>query len=124
MRLIKETTRIDFLSQTRRRVAVAISVILVIVSLGSLATRGLEFGIDFTGGVLLEVGYPEAADLDGIRTDLANAGLNIEDLLNKSVGDLAYTIVDVNAEPSPEVLEEIRSIDGVLRLRNLGKPVT
>ncbi len=74
MRLIKETTRIDFLSQTRRRVAVAISVILVIVSLGSLATRGLEFGIDFTGGVLLEVGYPEAADLDGIRTDLASAG--------------------------------------------------
>ena len=59
-----------------------------------------------------------------ISTDLANAGLNIEDLLNKSVGELAYTIVDVNAEPSPELLEEIRSIDGVLRLRNLGKPVT
>ena len=59
-----------------------------------------------------------------ISTDLANAGLNIEDLLNKSVGEFAYTIVDVNAEPSPELLEEIRSIDGVLRLRNLGKPVT
>jgi preprotein translocase subunit SecF len=74
MRLIKETTSIDFLSRTRRRVAVAISLLLVIVSLGSLATRGLEFGIDFTGGVLLEVSYPEAANLDGIRTDLANAG--------------------------------------------------
>jgi D-3-phosphoglycerate dehydrogenase len=59
-----------------------------------------------------------------ISTDLAKAGLNIEDLLNKSVGEFAYTIVDVNAEPSPELLEEIRSIDGVLRLRNLGKPVT
>jgi preprotein translocase subunit SecF len=74
MRLIKETTRIDFLSQTRRRVAVALSIVLVVVSLGSLATRGLEFGIDFTGGVLLEVGYTEAADLDGIRTSLTNAG--------------------------------------------------
>jgi D-3-phosphoglycerate dehydrogenase len=59
-----------------------------------------------------------------ISTDLANAGLNIEDLLNKSVGEFAYTIVDVNKEPSPELLKEIRSIEGVLTLRNLGKPVT
>jgi D-3-phosphoglycerate dehydrogenase len=59
-----------------------------------------------------------------ISTDLAEAGLNIEDLLNKSIGEFAYTIVDVNAEPSAELLDEIRSIDGVLRLRNLGKPVT
>ena len=59
-----------------------------------------------------------------ISTCLATAGLNIEDLLNKSVGDLAYTIVDVNGEPSDALLEELRAIDGVLALRNLGKPVT
>ncbi len=59
-----------------------------------------------------------------ISTDIANAGLNIEDLLNKSRGELAYTIVDVNAEPTKELLDELRSIDGVLALRNLGKPVT
>jgi len=59
-----------------------------------------------------------------ISTCLANANLNIEDLLNKSVGDLAYTIVDVNDEVSDETLAEIRGIDGVLTLRNLGKPVT
>ena len=59
-----------------------------------------------------------------ISTDLANAGLNIEDLLNKSVGDFAYTIVDVNKEPTAELLAEIGAIEGVLTLRNLGKPVT
>ena len=59
-----------------------------------------------------------------ISTRIADAGLNIEDLLNKSTGDLAYTIVDVNREPSEELLDELRSIDGVLTLRNLGKPVT
>jgi D-3-phosphoglycerate dehydrogenase len=59
-----------------------------------------------------------------ISTCLANAGLNIEDLLNKSVGDLAYTIVDVNGEITPEIEDSLRSIDGVLALRNLGKPVT
>jgi D-3-phosphoglycerate dehydrogenase len=58
-----------------------------------------------------------------VSTCIANAGLNIEDLLNKSVGEFAYTIVDVNGEPSKELLERIGSIDGVLTLRNLGKPV-
>tara|TARA_R110002096_G_scaffold124002_5_gene268141 strand:- start:12860 stop:14038 length:1179 start_codon:yes stop_codon:yes gene_type:complete len=58
-----------------------------------------------------------------VSTCIANAGLNIEDLLNKSVGDLAYTIVDVNGEPSAELIKEIGSIEGVLTLRNLGKPV-
>jgi D-3-phosphoglycerate dehydrogenase len=59
-----------------------------------------------------------------ISTCIANAGLNIEDLLNKSIGEVAYTIVDVNAEPSDALLDELRAIDGVLTLRNLGKPVT
>jgi len=59
-----------------------------------------------------------------ISTCIADAGLNIEDLLNKSVGDFAYTIVDVNGEPSDSLLEKLRSIEGVSTLRNLGKPVT
>jgi D-3-phosphoglycerate dehydrogenase len=58
-----------------------------------------------------------------ISTLIANSGLNIEDLLNKSIGGLAYTIVDVNAEPSKDLLDGIRAIDGILTLRNLGKPV-
>jgi D-3-phosphoglycerate dehydrogenase len=58
-----------------------------------------------------------------VSTCIANAGLNIEDLLNKSIGELAYTIVDVNDEPSLMLLEKIGSIEGVLTLRNLGKPV-
>jgi len=59
-----------------------------------------------------------------ISTCLADAGLNIEDLLNKSIGNLAYTIVDVNGPVTEEVEARIRGIEGVLTLRNLGKPVT
>ena len=59
-----------------------------------------------------------------ISTCLADAGLNIEDLLNKSIGELAYTIVDVNGPVSENTRAQIRAIDGVLTLRNLGKPVT
>jgi D-3-phosphoglycerate dehydrogenase len=57
-----------------------------------------------------------------ISTFLADAGLNIEDLLNKSRGDLAYTIVDLDAEVPESVIEQIRGIEGVLKVRNLGKP--
>lgn len=74
MRLIKHKTSIDFLGKTRRKIALAVSAIIVVVSLVELVREGLQFGIDFTGGILLEVGYPEAADLQSIRTNLANAG--------------------------------------------------
>ncbi len=76
MRLIKEKTSIDFLSPNRRRIALAFSAVLVVVSLTSLLTRGLDFGIDFTGGVLLEVGYPQPADLEAIRGNLADSGFD------------------------------------------------
>ena len=74
MQIISKKTSIDFLSRGRRKVALAISLVLVIVSIASLSTRGLDFGIDFTGGVLLEVGYEQPANLEEIRNDLANAG--------------------------------------------------
>jgi len=57
-----------------------------------------------------------------ISTCLAAAGLNIEDLLNKSRGELAYTIVDLDAEVPAEVVQKIAAIKGVLKVRNLGKP--
>ncbi len=59
-----------------------------------------------------------------ISTCLAKAGHNIEDLLNKSVGELAYTIVDVDGDVTEETIGKLRAIEGVLALRNLGKPVT
>jgi preprotein translocase subunit SecF len=74
MRLIKDKPNIDFLSKTRRAVALSLSAVLLVVSIASLFTRGLDFGIDFTGGVLLEVGYSEAANLETIRDRLSSAG--------------------------------------------------
>ncbi len=54
-----------------------------------------------------------------ISTILANAGLNIADLLNKSRGDIAYTIVDLDGEVPEQTLKAIRGIQGVLSLRHL-----
>ncbi len=74
MRLIKDKPNIDFLSRKRRTIAVTISALVIIVSIVSLSTRGLDFGIDFTGGVLLEVGYTQSANLERIRDRLRTAG--------------------------------------------------
>jgi D-3-phosphoglycerate dehydrogenase len=57
-----------------------------------------------------------------ISTILADAGLNIEDLLNKSRGDLAYTIVDLGSEVQAETIDKLKGIKGVLSVRNLGRP--
>jgi D-3-phosphoglycerate dehydrogenase len=57
--------------------------------------------------------------LGQISTCMADFGLNILDMLNKSRGDLAYTLVDVDTAATPECLEHIAGIDGVLNVRAL-----
>ncbi len=57
--------------------------------------------------------------LGQISTCLANAGLNIHDMLNKSRGELAYTLVDVDSELPPECLDKVAAIEGVLNVRAL-----
>ncbi len=60
---------IDFVGV--RNIAVIFSALLIIASIGAIIFKGLNFGIDFTGGTVIEVGYPEATDVDKIRAALA-----------------------------------------------------
>jgi len=59
-----------------RRYTVAVSLILVLVSIGSLATRGLNFALDFTGGTLVEVLYAEPIEQSDVSAKLEAAGIN------------------------------------------------
>jgi preprotein translocase subunit SecF len=63
---------IDFLG--KRRIAFGLSGVLLLTAILALAVRGLNFGIDFTGGTLVEVGYPEPVALESIRSTLEAAG--------------------------------------------------
>ncbi len=63
---------IDFMG--RRKLALALSLILIVISAASLAVRGLNFGLDFTGGTLIELGYETPADLLEVRQRLQDAG--------------------------------------------------
>ncbi len=63
---------IDFLG--KRKLAMVFSLALIIISLGSLMTRGLSFGIDFTGGTLVEVTYQDTVAIDDVRDTLSSSG--------------------------------------------------
>ena len=74
MQLLKGKLNIDFMG--KRRLAIILSGVLLAIALTALITRGLNFGIDFTGGTLLEVGYPQAVELEPIRAILADSGFD------------------------------------------------
>jgi preprotein translocase subunit SecF len=74
MELFNPNSNIDFLS--KRKISLAISIILILVSLGLLATRGLNYALDFTGGVLVEVHYEEPAEIDQVRGALETGGFH------------------------------------------------
>ena len=99
MKLIPDHTSIDFLNPAPRRIAMAFAALLVLVSLASLVVRGMEFGIDFTGGILLEVGYPEEANLDEIRQLMTQSGF--DDVQVQRFG--AATDVMLRLPPQPDL---------------------
>jgi preprotein translocase subunit SecF len=57
-----------------RHAAFAVTVLLTLISLGSLAIKGLNFGLDFTGGTLIELAYDKPADLNQVREQLQSSG--------------------------------------------------
>ncbi|MDX8401287.1 MAG: protein translocase subunit SecF, partial [Mariprofundaceae bacterium] len=61
MQLIRPDTHIDFIG--KRKIALAISGLMILASLGLLAVKGLNFGIDFTGGTLVEVRFDKAQSI-------------------------------------------------------------
>jgi preprotein translocase subunit SecF len=65
---------INFMGQ--RKLAMMFSLVLLLVSIGSLATKQLNWGLDFTGGTLVEVHYSETADLNAIRETLNTRGFS------------------------------------------------
>lgn len=107
------TQRFNFDFMGKRRQAFIFSLALIIGSLISLATRGLNFGIDFTGGALVEVSYQEAVELDQVRNRLAAAELG--DAVAQYFGSARDVLIRVpqtqgknNADASDAIIAALR----------------
>ncbi len=74
MRLLKENLNIDFMG--KRKAALILSLTLIVISIVAIFMRGLNLGIDFTGGTLVEVGYSNSIELESVRTALSNGGFD------------------------------------------------
>lgn len=72
MQLLKENLNFDFMG--KRKLALIISLVLIIISIAAMVSRGLNLGIDFTGGTIVEVGYTQSVDLEPVRQALASGG--------------------------------------------------
>ncbi len=86
---------IDFMG--KRRLALALSALLILVSLGSLIFQGLKLGLDFTGGTLVEVGYAQPVDLARVRRLLAENGF--EEATVQHFGSAREILIRLPAEP-------------------------
>jgi preprotein translocase subunit SecF len=111
MEFFKNTPNIDFLG--KRRYTYIISTILMVGSLLLVALRGLNLGIDFTGGVVVEVSYPQVADHDRGRETLEAAGF--PDAQVQSFGSSRDLMVRVMAPEGQNVNEVGARIQEALR---------
>ncbi len=121
MQLINPKKTIDFMSM--RKVAMTLSAIMLLVSIVSLAVRGLNFGIDFTGGTLIEVGYPESVDLAEVREQLSQAGF--ESAVVQHFGTSKDVLIRIpptgesSADLSTRVLAALDHGEGGIELRRV-----
>ena len=133
----------------KRKPAMILSFILIIISIGSLATKGLNLGIDFTGGYLIEAGYQNDVNLDQVRAALADADFKDAQVQNfgsskdiivriaprtdinkATIGDSILSVLTTTSEQEvsmrrvefvgPQVGDELRDDGGIALLVALG----
>ena len=110
MQLLSRIPQFDFMGW--RRQAIAFSAVLILLSIGSVATRGLNFGIDFTGGVLLEVAYAAPVELEDVRAALEDSGFTNATVQN--VGSATEVMIRLppleGAEEGQDLGEEVLAV--------------
>ena len=119
--MIKNTIRFMAI----RNIAFAITLLLTAVGIASLVGKGLNFGLDFTGGTLIELQYEQAADLELIKSELGQAGYTdavvqsfgaTTDVLVRMAGDdpdLAAQVADALRKIDPDSRFEVKRVEFV-----------
>lgn len=123
MQFLHGKSEIKFMG--KRKIALIFSLTLILISFASLATRGLELGVDFTGGFLIEVGYENSVEIQPVREALSSSGFTDAQVQHFGTAkDVLVRIApsaDVNkAQLSDKVLEVLTaSYDGKVEMRRV-----
>ncbi|MDG9928242.1 MULTISPECIES: protein translocase subunit SecF [unclassified Pseudomonas] len=106
--MIKNTIRFMAI----RNIAFAITVLLTLIGFGALFAKGLNFGLDFTGGTLIELQYEKPADLELIKRELGEAGYT--DAVVQSFGattDVLVRLAGDDPQLGRQVADALQKID-------------
>jgi preprotein translocase subunit SecF len=122
MEFFKIKKDIPFMSYGK--VTTSISLVTFLLAVFFLATKGLNFGVDFTGGTVMEVHYAQSADLEKVRSKLGEIGLH--DSVVQNFGSSKDVLIQVplkqntvGAKLSDNVLEALRAQDASVELRRV-----
>lgn len=121
MRLLPRKLALNFMGRARH--AMVLSGGLLILSIGSLLFQGLNLGVDFEGGTLIEVGYPAPVELDEIRGQLEASGF--DRAVVQHFGSAQDVLVRIKPDDRPQselsnqVLETLRGGSQELQLRRV-----
>ena len=122
MKMFSGVPTINFMAQ--RKVGLWVSSILTVTAILLVIFRGLNFGIDFTGGVLVEVHYPQAVQLDEVRNDLAQA--NYENPVVQFFGTSEDVLIRLpptaetnSAKVSTAILDALHASEPKVELRRI-----
>ncbi len=123
MEIIKADTKIDFMRY--RNMALIISAIVLLAGITALVGRGLNFGLDFTGGTLIEVGYPEAPEMAEVRQALTDDGF--DDFTVQTFGTARELVVripvgeadETGADLSTRVIEALQRHEPGIDMRRV-----
>ena len=100
------TFNIDFLAW--RKIAIIFSSTFLVLSIGSLLVKELNYGLDFTGGTLVELSYPEEANIGNIRETLVDGGFNGAQVAN--FGSSTEVLIKLPGTVSDSLGSEIVSL--------------
>jgi len=119
--LIKDT-HIDFMA--KRRTAMIISIVVLVLSILVIAVRGINWGLDFTGGTVVEVVYPAPVDIPDVRAALAEANFTGAEV--QHFGTSSDVLIRIapqeglnSAEASTGILNALKTINDAVEMQRV-----
>lgn len=106
MQIISSKLNINFMAQ--RKLAMILSILAMVASVGLISTQGLKFGLDFTGGTVIELGYQQAPELETLRRDLGEAGY--EGITVQNYGssvDILVRLAPIDGKSNSDISQDV-----------------